>query len=123
MEPEVLSVFVEAGREDLLTDKSIRHEMTEDCSKLSLAVGRNIPRSSTFMVSALAVRELEACGLLRSRISQSSHSCLVDRYPDGGVDGSPPAFRYHSYRRERPNHGLSISILYLRDHESAELVI
>ncbi|RYP02871.1 hypothetical protein DL765_010665 [Monosporascus sp. GIB2] len=83
MEEEVRSVFVEAGRDDLLVDKSLRHEMTEeDRATLSRALGRNVPQGNTFKISELAIRELQSRGLLRSRISQGTHSCLVDQYPN-----------------------------------------
>lgn len=123
MEEEVRSVFVQAGRADLLADPSLRHVMTaEERAALAAALGRDVaPGSSTFRIMDLAVRDLRSCGVPEGNISRSRHSGLVERYPQkasaGEKHGQAP-FRYHSYRRERPTHGLSISLLYLQDHQA-----
>lgn len=115
MEADVRSVFLEAGREDLLSDRSIRHEMTEeDLERLSRSLGRPVSPGSSLMLAILAAKELQACGVSHHRISQSFASGIVDQYPE------TEWFQYHSYRRERPAHGLSISILCLQDGESPQ---
>jgi copper oxidase (laccase) domain-containing protein len=123
MESGVKEVFVEAGRLDLLEDKRIRHDLTEeDQVRLTLALGREIHGGTSFKLTSLALTELTCCGLLADNISWRSDSTIVSRY--SGAEGNEVVpFRYHSFRREFPRHGLSIGILFLKPelHESAGL--
>jgi copper oxidase (laccase) domain-containing protein len=116
MEPYVREVFVEAGRCDLLQDRTIRHEMDcEDLTRLRAALGRDIHDGTSLKLSSLAVTELRRCGLSASNISRSLESSIVDQYPEV-EQAHPMSFKYHSYRRERPNHGLSMSVLFLKSN-------
>lgn len=123
MESHVKVVFVEAGRPDLLEDKRIRHELTEeDQVRLTLALGREIRGGTSLKLTSLAVTELERCGLLADNISWGSDSTIVSRY-SGAEDHDAVPFKYHSFRRDFPGHGSSIGILFLKPelHETAEL--
>jgi copper oxidase (laccase) domain-containing protein len=121
MELEVRDVFVQANRTDLLHDQSIRHEMTgENLARLGTAIGRPVLGGTSFRLSFLAGRELEACGVSPSNITRSLESTIVTL--DGKTTSKTPApFKYHSYRRERPNHGLSMSVLFLRSEGMSQL--
>jgi copper oxidase (laccase) domain-containing protein len=121
MELEVRDVFVQANRTDLLHDQSIRHEMTgENLARLGTAIGRPVLGGTSFRLSFLAGRELEACGVSPSNITRSLESTIVTL--DGKPTSKNPApFKYHSYRRERPNHGLSMSVLFLRSEGMSQL--
>jgi copper oxidase (laccase) domain-containing protein len=114
MEPHVREVFNEAGRSDLLQDRTIRYQITaDDLAKLRDAIGRDIKEGTSFKLSFLVLRELQQCGIRASSIFCNSESSLVDQYP--GTDPTHPMpFKYHSYRREYPNHGLSMSVLFLK---------
>jgi copper oxidase (laccase) domain-containing protein len=112
MEQYVRDVFVQAGRDDLLAEPTIRHRMTsEDRAILGSAFGREVPEGSSLKLSHLALTELKSHGVRECNISVSQDSTIVDRY--FAPDRNGP-LKYHSYRRERPNHGLSISVLFLR---------
>jgi copper oxidase (laccase) domain-containing protein len=116
MEPYVREVFVEAGRCDLLQDRTIRHEMnSEDLAGLRAALGRDIHDGTSLKLSSLAVTELCRRGLSASNISCNLESSIVDQYP-GAEQAHPTPFKYHSYRREHPNHGLSMSVLFLKSN-------
>jgi len=116
MEPYVREVFVEAGRCDLLQDQTIRHEMNgEDLVRLQTALGRDIHDGTSFKLSSLAVTELRRRGLSASNISCNLESSIVDQYT-GAEQDHPMSFKYHSYRREHPNHGLSMSVLFLKSN-------
>jgi copper oxidase (laccase) domain-containing protein len=120
MEETVRSVFVQAGRSDLLKDPTIRHSITaEDRTRLQSALGREVCEVSTLKLSYLATTELVRCGLAECNISCNNDSTLLDRYPYSSSldrEASTP-FAYHSFRREKPNHGLSISLLFLSDSD------
>jgi copper oxidase (laccase) domain-containing protein len=114
MEPSVKSVFLEAGREDMLEMERFLHKMTEkDRVELALALGREGHCDTSFKLSTLVTAELECCGLLANNILQSHGSTILDRYPlgDNNIEGP---FRYHSFRRERPHHGLNMSVFFIR---------
>lgn len=113
MEEGIREVFVGAGREDLLTDEGVRGEMSmEDRRTLNAVSGRDVERPGmTFKLSVLTVRELEKYGVRRERIAMAECSTLLDRYEDGEGAGQ---FRYHSYRRESPDHGLSMSVIFIK---------
>jgi len=116
MEKPVRDVFVQAGRDDLLAEPTIRHRMTsEDRAILRSAFGREVPEGSSLKLSHLALTELKLYGVRECNISFSPDSTIVDRYL--APDRKGP-LKYHSYRRERPNHGLSISVLFLRCSDS-----
>ncbi|KAI9857213.1 MAG: AP-3 complex subunit beta [Trichoglossum hirsutum] len=113
MEPHIKAVFVEAGRADLLTDKTVRHEMTDqECKELGSVVNRDIQSGTSFMLSSLIVRDLTSGGVPSSNITQSLHSTIVDRYPPEETDKTV-YFRYHSYRREGQGFGLSMGTAFL----------
>jgi copper oxidase (laccase) domain-containing protein len=114
MEPHVQEVFNEAGRSDLLQDRTIRYQITaDDMAKLRDAIGRDIKEGTSFKLSFLILRELQQCGIRGSSIFCNSESSIVDQYP--GTDPTHPMpFKYHSYRREYPNHGLGMSVLFLK---------
>ncbi|KIX03185.1 uncharacterized protein Z518_06737 [Rhinocladiella mackenziei CBS 650.93] len=122
MEDSVTDVFVQGGRSDLLGDTTIRHEMTaQDCARLQAALGsrqtdtvEEVKATTTsFKLSYLARTELIRCGISESNISCNEESTIVERYlsPDREISG---LMKYHSYRRECPHHGLSISVLFLK---------
>ena len=117
MEGGVRDVFVGARREDLLDDKAVRCEMgVEDRRELHAVSGRDVDRPGmVFRLSVLTARELERCGVRRERISVAECSTLLDRYESWEEEGQ---FRYHSYRRERPDHGLSMSVLLIKPEQS-----
>jgi copper oxidase (laccase) domain-containing protein len=113
MEPHVRDVSVEAGRRELLEDRSIRHEMTtQERRRLQAALGRELHGGTALKLSSLAVTELQRSGLSASNISVSWESSIVEKYPPRA--SCPDSFKYHSYRREQPNHGLSMSVLFLK---------
>jgi hypothetical protein len=59
MEDRVREVFVAAGQEDLLTDPTIRHQMSEDEREEVRAVtGREIRGGAALMLASLIVRDL-----------------------------------------------------------------
>jgi len=114
LEPHVRAVFVEADRCDLLHESSIRHAMTtEERVRLQRVLGIEIQDGVSLKLSSLAVTELQRCGLCASNISYSAESSIVDQYPTPEAI-HPGPFKYHSHRREKPNHGLSMSILFLK---------
>lgn len=120
MEDTVRDVFVQAGRSDLLKDPTIRHSITaEDRARLQSALEREVPEVSTLKLSYLATTELVRCGLADCNISCNNDSTISDRYQYSlSLDREvSTAFAYHSFRREKPNHGLSISILFLTDND------
>ncbi|KAI1940672.1 AP-3 complex subunit beta [Ophidiomyces ophidiicola] len=114
MEPHIRDVFVQAGREDLLQTSDLRHEMTEeDRQQLELALGKEVLPGASFKLTEFATSELQRYGVSSKNIIQNDDSTIVTRQslPDAGADNM---FRYHSYRREWPNHGLSMSVLFLK---------
>lgn len=114
MESNVRTVFVEAGRRDLMEDKRFWHDMTnEDEAELTIALSREVHGGTSFKLTSLVATELEQCGLLTRNISWNADSSIVARYPTVEDNEAAP-FRYHSYRRERPNHGVSMGILFLK---------
>jgi copper oxidase (laccase) domain-containing protein len=114
MEPHVENVFVQACRESLLNEMEIRHELSEaEQEILSLAIGRHTGGSTSFKLSALVCQELQTGGLLPEKISKSDHSSIVGRYPVENA-GQGIEYRYHSFRREQPIHGLSMSVMFLK---------
>ncbi|EFW19297.1 hypothetical protein CPSG_03681 [Coccidioides posadasii str. Silveira] len=122
MEPHIRDVFIQAGREDLLNDSIVRHEMTEsDRQELALALGKEVPPGTSFKLSTLAVCELERNGVNHQKITESGGSTIVDRHPSTDMEPKG-AFRYQSYRREWPKHGLSMSVLFLKTGSQTELV-
>ncbi|KIW71627.1 hypothetical protein PV04_03769 [Phialophora macrospora] len=120
MEEAVRDVFVLAGRSDLLEDPTIRHSITaEDRARLQSTLGREACAVSALKLSYLATRDLVRCGLAECNISCSNASTILDRYPyssSSDREFSTP-FAHHSFRREKPNHGLSISVLFLTDND------
>jgi hypothetical protein len=103
-EPYVREAFVEAGRCDLLQDRTIRYEMNcEDLARLRAALGRDIHDSTSLELSSLAVADLRRCELSASNISCNLESSIVDQYP-GAEQAHPTSFKYRSYRREHPSH-------------------
>ncbi|KAI9786934.1 MAG: AP-3 complex subunit beta [Geoglossum umbratile] len=114
METRIKSVFIEAGRENLLTDKTVRHDMTDqELKELSSVLKRDLQGGTSFMLSSLIVRDLVSGGVPGDNITQSSHSTIVDRYPLEGTDRTEH-FLYHSYRREGQGYGLSMSTAFLK---------
>lgn len=115
MEPHISEVFVKADRIDLLRDLSIRHRLTcDERFRLSTALDRDIPAGATsFKLSTLAIAELEGCGLLPQNISYSADSTIVEKYCQSSRQAQD-SFKYHSYRREKPKHGLSIGVIFLK---------
>jgi copper oxidase (laccase) domain-containing protein/uncharacterized protein (DUF736 family) len=114
MESHIRDVFVEAGREDLLEDRTLRYEITDqDREALASALGREVQKGTSFKISEFATVVLEQCGVLPGNVSRSLDSSIVSRNPCSGEKESA-SFRYHSFRREQPKHGLSISILFLK---------
>jgi copper oxidase (laccase) domain-containing protein len=119
MGPCFTEVFIAAGREDLLTDKKIRHEMeNQDRIKLRLALGRDVQEGTSFMLSSLILTELKRCGVPDCSITRSPHSTIVEHYPI--KETAVLSYRYHSFRRDRgpdpkrPGHGLSMSTMFLK---------
>jgi copper oxidase (laccase) domain-containing protein len=121
MEPHVRDVFIEAGKQDLLEDRTVRHEMSDqDKFDLASVLGREVQGGISFKISELAVTLLGQCGVPHDNIILSHDSSIVKRNPGSG--GSDPAsFRYHSFRRERPDHGLSMSIMFLKAEPKTQL--
>ncbi|WEW60907.1 hypothetical protein PRK78_006395 [Emydomyces testavorans] len=120
MQADIRDVFVEAGRQDLFRSSLVRHEMTEaDRKELALVLGKDIPIGFSFKLSALAVCELEGHGVKSERITRNDGSTIVDRQPPADIE-SDGHFRYHSYRREKPNHGLSTSVLFIKADAKAK---
>ena len=120
MGQEYKDVFLQAGRGDLLSDRGVRHELTdEDSDELRAALGRDLEGEAAFMLSRVIVAELVRCGVPESNIVRNTHSTICERYAREETDG-PVKFRYHSYRRDRgddpkrPGHGLSMSTIFLR---------
>jgi len=119
VEPHIKEVFILAGREDLLTDRKIRHEMTDqDRAELRLALGRDTQGKTSFMLTSLITAELERCGISSDNITHSPHSTVVECYP---IDETgTPLFRYHSARRDmgpdpkRPRYGLNMSTMFIK---------
>ena len=121
MEPHVKNVFVEAGRQDLLEDRSIRYEMTDqDKVDVASVLGREVRDGTSFKISDFAATELDRCGVLQGNITRSSDSSIVSRnITCGGTEST--SFRYHSFRREQPEHGLSMSILFLKSESESDV--
>ena len=119
MEQKVKAVFIEAGREELLQEHSIRYRMTEqEKLVLSSVLRRECSSGTTFRLVHWVAEELRNCGVLPVHIIFNHDSTIVDRYPtEAGVQW---IFRYHSYRRERPSHGLAMSVLFIK-HPISEL--
>lgn len=116
MEPQIRDIFVKAGREDLLTRKLIRHQMTdEQRTQLASALGRDVNNAPTFRLGLLTNCDLQEAGIEAKNILQNPDSTTVDRHPSTG--NTLGEFRYHSYRREKPDHGLSMSILFLKSEQ------
>jgi copper oxidase (laccase) domain-containing protein len=120
MEPRIRDVFVMAGREDLLTDRSIRHVMTdEDCEQVRVATGRDIREGTALALSGLIVRNLMQEGVKGENIDVSGHSTICERYPEQGIESA--VYRYHSARRdagkdpERPGFGVNLCVLFLKE--------
>jgi copper oxidase (laccase) domain-containing protein len=120
MEFHIRNVFVEAGREDILVDRSLRYIMgEEDRKEVRAATGRDIRSGVAFTLSALIARELRSLGVVASNIEVSSQSTICDRYTDES------GYRYHSARRdagkdpERPGFGSSLCVLFLKEGLSA----
>ena len=118
MEPIKREVFVEAGREDLLVDETIRHQMTDQEKQLVTAVtGRELASGISFMFSRVIGCDLENEGVRPENIDWSKHSTICEQYDHSGSDG--PVFKYHSSRRdmdkdpERPGFGLNLAVLFL----------
>ncbi|KXX82412.1 Laccase domain protein in ftsZ 3'region [Madurella mycetomatis] len=115
METEIRTVFETAGRRDLLSDQSIRHRMTEaEQEELSKTSSCSIG-NETFMLSKFAVRQLLGAGILPENVSCSPNSTILDCYERPGTgQGGTVEYKYHSYRREKPNHGLGMSIIFIK---------
>ncbi|GAB1310005.1 AP-3 complex subunit beta [Madurella fahalii] len=115
METEIRAVFETAGRLDLLSDPSIRHRMTE-AEQAKLAKTSSSSRGDeTFMLSKFAVRQLLGTGILQKNVSCSPHSTILDCYDRPGPgQGGTVQYKYHSYRREKPNHGLGMSVIFIK---------
>lgn len=120
MGQEYRDVFLQAGREDLLSDREVRHKLTdEDSDELRAALGRDVEGGVAFMLSRVIMAELVRCDVLGSNIARNTHSTICERYAREEADG-PVAFRYHSYRRDggddpkRPGHGLGMSTIFLK---------
>jgi copper oxidase (laccase) domain-containing protein len=116
MEGDIREVFVTAGREDLLHDMTVRYEMSEeDIRELGRIIGRIQGSGIAFRLEEVIVRELVKSGLSKENITESSHSTVINQYPDGNG-----AFMFHSARRdkgpdpERPGNGLSLSTIFLK---------
>ena len=104
------------ARDGLLADPTIRHHMTsEDRAMLRSAFGREVREGSSLKLSHLALTELKLYGVRECHISFSPDSTIVDRYL---VPDRKGPLKYHSYRRQRPNHGLSISVIFLKCSDS-----
>ncbi|KAH8694945.1 multi-copper polyphenol oxidoreductase laccase-domain-containing protein [Talaromyces proteolyticus] len=121
MESHIKEVFTDARREEFSQDHSLRYVMTDaDRRELEGALGREIgdADATTFCLTVLVRRELEQCGVRAENISWSDDSTVVTRYKDqekGEERQELPPFQYHSYRRERPEHGLSMGVLFLKN--------
>jgi copper oxidase (laccase) domain-containing protein len=120
MEPPVRDVFITARREDLLTDRSIRYEMTdEDCEQVRVATGRDIRGGTALELAGLIVRNLVQEGVERENIDVSGHSTICERSLKQGIESA--VYRYHSARRdagkdpERPGFGVNLCVLFLKD--------
>lgn len=118
MEPRVREVFVAAEREDLLTDPTIRHQMSkEECEEVRAVTGRKIKGGTALMLATLIVRDLMHEGITRERIEVSGHSTICESWPTVGNEAD--VYRYHSARRdagkdaERPGFGVNLCILFL----------
>jgi copper oxidase (laccase) domain-containing protein len=121
MEPHIRNVFVEAGRQDLLEDSAIRYEMADqDRIDVASVLGREAQQGTRLKISDFAATELERCGVQHGNITRSSDSSIVSRnLTSQGTEST--SFRYHSFRREQPEHGLSMSILFLKAEPETEL--
>jgi copper oxidase (laccase) domain-containing protein len=120
MEPRVQQVFVEAGREDLLTDRSVWYEMgEEDREQVRAATGRETRGGTALALASLIVRDLVHEGVKRENIEASEHSTICELSPDNLTKGT--GYRYHSARRdagkdpERPGFGINLCVLFLKD--------
>lgn len=117
MEQQIRDIFIQAGREEILTRESIRHQMTDkERMELASALGRDISDTPTFKLGALTNCDLQDAGVGADNILQNFASTTVDRHPSTG--NTPGEFQYHSYRREKPNHGLSMSVLFLKSEQN-----
>jgi len=122
MEPHIRDVFVDAGREDLLEDRTIRYEMTgQDRFNLASVLGRDIEEGIAFKISEFAATELERCGVPHGNITRNHDSSIVTRSNPTGGGTESASFRYHSFRRERPHHGLGMSIMFLKAEAETEV--
>ena len=120
MEPRVREVFLAAGREDLLIDPTIRHQMSkEECKEVKNVTGRDIRGGTALMLASLIVRDLIEEGVVREKIEVSAHSTICESWPV--VDNEAVVYRYHSARRdtgkdaERPGFGVNLCILFLEN--------
>ena len=118
MEPHVREVFVAAGREDLLTDHTIRHRMSkEECEEVTAVTGRETRGRTALMLATLIVRDLIHNGVTKERIEVSKHSTICEIWPT--MSNEADVYRYHSARRdtgkdlERPGFGVNLCILFL----------
>jgi len=117
METGVREVFVSAGCEDLLEDKSIRHQMSDaEKQRVMKATGRSCKGGISLMLCSLIRRDLMREGLAEELIETSCHSTICEENPEyQGV------YMYHSARRdadkdpERPGFGSNLCILQLRE--------
>jgi len=117
MEARVREVFVSAGREDLLEDKSIRHQMSDsEKERIMKATGRSCNGGISLMLCSLIHRDLIHEGLRGEHIEISCHSTICEEY-----HGHQGVYMYHSARRdadkdpERPGFGSNLCILQLRE--------
>ena len=120
MEPGAREIFVAAGREDLLTDRSVRYKMNEsDRNEVRMATGRDIKGGTTFMLSSLIARDLEQAGVKRENVGVSELSTICARYPGQGTENI--LYQFHSARRdagkdpERPAFGSNLCVLFLKE--------
>jgi copper oxidase (laccase) domain-containing protein len=121
MEPHIKDVFVEADQQHLLEDRTIRYEMSDqDRFDLASVLGRDVQGGISFKISEFVATVLERCGVLHCNITRSHDSSIVSRnLTSGGTESA--SFRYHSFRRERPGHGLSMSIMFLKAEPETEV--
>jgi copper oxidase (laccase) domain-containing protein len=121
MDPHLMKIFVEAGRQDILEDHSLRDEMSaEDREAVQRATGRPINSGISFKISTLIARELKAVGIKPSNTDVSRQSTICERYADESGQ-LLSEYRYHSARRdagkdpERPGFGSNLCVIYLRE--------
>ena len=121
MESHIRDVFVDADRQDLLEDRTIRYEMTgQDRADLASALGREVQKGASFKISEFTAMELERYGVPPRNIMRSFDSSIVDRnITIGGIESA--LFRYHSFRREKPEHGLNMSVLFLKTEPNTKV--